>query len=315
MKKHLTVAYCTSRKNPHVEWFAQSLALQIKDDDNVSVVIVDRHADKRYTPATVQFWTRKVEPLLMKNLKVLCVPPKPCVWQGSCRLTKEDWFAASNSRNTALCLAEDGWIAYVDDLSVLMPHWLESVNEAMEKHYMVAGAYKKVLNLTVEQGLVKSFTEYPKGVDSRWNKGNDSSSVPISGRELFGCSCAMPVDDLLTINGWPEYCDGLGSEDYICGLVLNNAGFGFRYDRRMLTYESEESHWEEPRLRATDKGKSPNDKSHAALRMAEGMKYFDNYFGNGGIRKLRDEVLSGEPFRDIGVPDRDWYDGQLICEM
>jgi hypothetical protein len=67
-------------------------------------------------------------------------------------------------------------------------------------------------------------------------------------------------------------------------------------------------------MKKTDKGVSPNDKSHAALNIANGTKYFENYY-EGGIRKMREEVLSGKPFPIVQIPDRDWYDGQLLSEM
>jgi glycosyltransferase involved in cell wall biosynthesis len=315
---HLTIAYITSRANSRITWFLDSLKKQGGFSSDVSVVVVDRVGNSMAV----------IEQLLGVECSVPIKPeerwngafirvtrPKPCVWQGEHRLTKEDWFAASNARNTALCLALDGWIAYVDDLSVLLPTWLDAVKEAMRENWLVCGAYKKVKNLVVEDGLVKSFEEFPGGIDARWNRGSDSKAVPIGGHEMFGCSCAMPVEALLQINGWPEVADGLGFEDCITGIVLNNAGYGFRYDRRMCTYESAEAHEEEPSLKKRDKGKSPLDKSHAVLRIAKQSKNWPNFFGPEGIRGLRQRVLDGEAFPIMGIPTRDWYDGALISEM
>jgi hypothetical protein len=300
---HLTICYQTARLNPRIEWFYQSLLKQVKPEDKIKLVIVDRFA-----PA------RQWDYFLNAPFEVLTVSPKPCVWQGEHRLTKENWFAAANSRNTGLCLAHDGWIAYVDDLSVLVPYWLQCVRNAMADNYLVCGAYQKVKELVVENGYVKSFTYFDRGNDNRRGQVNQDVTL-CSGDWLFGCSCAMPVEALLTIGGWLEVCDGLGSEDYCTGIVLNNAGFGFRYDRRMMTYESEEAHTEEPALKRTDKGLSPLDKSHAILRIAKsGQKFFDNQYA-GGIRAERERVLSGEPFMIRKHPDRDWFDGALISSM
>lgn len=141
---------------------------------------------------------------------------------------------------------------------------------------------------------------------------------------MYGCSVAMPANALLTIGGWPEYCDGLGSEDYVCGLALQNNGYEFRYDRRMLTLESEEGHHSGPVFRKEDwhfengvpvtGGNGRDDKSHAALNIAISSKYFDNYY-EGGMRKMREEVLSGKPFPVVGNPQHDWYTKKHLSEL
>lgn len=303
----LTIAYVTNRKNPRIEWFFDSLAKQLKDPANAilepQVVVVSFHADLELP---------KKLPVPAYRFRFLT--PKPNVWNGPHRLTQANWFAAANSRNTALCVADSPWIAYVDDLSVLRPGWLDAVRMAIAAGVITFGSYKKVKRLQVEDGLVKSCEEFKEGVDSRWHHGSDVP-VPASGSWLFGCSLVAPVDALLAVNGWDENCDGLGGEDYCLGIRLQNHGFSFRYDRSMCTFESEEAHFEEPPFRKTDKGVSPLDKSHAALKMAKESAWAPNYFGEGGIRALREHVLGGKPFPVQQIPDRDWYDGQLLSEM
>lgn len=299
----LTICYTTSRINPRIEWFYKSLLRQVKPEDKIKLVIVDRNDPMRHGDL-----------FLDAPFEVLTTKPKPCVWQGENKLTKVDWFAAANARNTGLCLAQDGFIAYSDDLSVLFPSWLQSVREAMAGNYLVCGAYQKVKKLVVEDGEIKSFDGFSGGIDNRTRETNQQIT-PCSGRWLYGCSCAMPVESLLNINGWDENCDGCGSEDYCTGIRLTNAGYGFRYDKRMMTCESEEAHSEEPAMRRTDKGQSPYDKSHALLRMAEQSKWSANYFGEIGIRGLRERILTGENFPVMGVPDRCFFDGQKICNM
>ena len=240
----------------------------------------------------------------------------PSVWQGKHRLTKKDYFAASNARNTALCLAPDGWIAYVDDLSVLMPGWLFCVRQAIEKNYIVLGAYKKVLNLEVDSDGNATYTDFPAGVDSRWNSGHPDKPVHAAGSWMFGCSLAAPVEAFLRINGWDTDCDSLGSEDYIAGIMLEKAGYRFMYDRRMLTLESEERHHDGSSFARFDKGVSPNDKSHALLKMVmNGRKVAPNYFGEGGISAVRNKVLKGEQFPIIQCPMHDWFDCQPLSEL
>lgn len=293
----LTIAYMTMRKEPKIEWFYDSLLNQVSSGDVGRVVVVDFWADQISVDGYI--WT---------------TPPKPNVWQGPHRLTKEDYFAAANARNTALCLAPDGWIAFVDDLSVLMPGWLSHVKEAMNGNAIVGGAYKKVNKLVVENGIAVFYEEIPSGVDSRWGMGRSNRVVKMEGGQLYGCSFVAPVEALLTINGFPEYCDGLGFEDSLTGIVLENAGFQLRYDRRMLTLESIEGHFGD-HLKRIDKGQSPNDKSHAALALARRSNRFENYFGPGGIREVRAKVLAGEPFPIQNVPEHDWFDGQPLREM
>lgn len=306
MAEHLTIVYNSCRLNPRFQWFLFSLKRELVDEcDGIKLVVVDFHADIRCQPDIR---------CQLNGMRWVWIKPKPTVWQGQYRLMRDNWFAASNSRNTGLCYAPDGWIAYVDDLSVLMPGWLNAVREAMAGNYIVCGAYKKVKKLHVENGEVKSCEEFPGGIDTRWTYAQ-SDPWPCQGQWLFGCSFAAPVEALLAVNGADENCDSLGSEDYILGIRLANAGYQFKYDRRMLTLESEEAHFEEPPFRRTDKGVSPADKSHAILKMALESKWAPNYFGEGGIRALRERVLRGEPFPIQQIPDKDWFDGQPISEM
>lgn len=316
----LTIAYITMREEPHIEWFLDSLRRQLTSDLEFNVVVVTHHP---ITWMNVDFPDRN---------KTKFVRPKPSVWQGDTRLTKVPWFDASGPRNTSLCYAPDGWICYVDDLSVLMPGWLNAVREAMAGNYIALGAYRKVKNLVVENGEVKSFTPHLNnegvdvGIDSRIYYGREGEAVPATGGMLYGCSVAMPVEALLTINGWPEdLCGGLGSEDYCCGLALENAGYTFKYDRRMMTLESEEHHHVGPVFRKEDwhfengvpvvGGNGGSDKSHAALNIAKQSKYFPNSFGEGGIRELRRKILAGEPWPIPASPDRDWFTKQLLSEL
>lgn len=313
MSEHLTVAYMTSRWDPKIHWFMQSLSHEMLraaiDYTMLSVVVVDFwHAERDLRRGPHAEMGERPNVLWQVNEHWKHVAPKPNVWQGEHRRTKVDWFAAANARNTALCLAPDGWIAYVDDLSVLMPGWLERVREAMKSNTITFGAYKKVKNLVVEDGVATSYEEFPGGIDSRWGKGSDYGPVQAAGSWLFGCSLAGPVEAFLSVNGWNESCDGLGSEDYITGINLEKKGWRFAYDRRMLTLESEELHHVGPIMKRSDYGVSPNDKSHAILNATlHGNGWAPNYFGEGGIRALRERVLAGEPFPVCRIPEHEWF--------
>jgi hypothetical protein len=311
---HLSICYFTCRLDPKIEWFVDSFAKQCEEFKlhelcDIKLVIVDFHADSRSMD-----W---VGLKLCHYIKEFVhTTPKPTVWQGKHRLTKENWFAASNARNTAICLAPDGYIAFVDDLSVLRPGWVEAVRDAMHSKHIVLGTYKKVKKLVVEDGLVMAWEEWPSGNDSRAGQFRGRVKFPAAGSWLFGCSLVAPVEAFLDINGFDEDCDGLSSEDYIAGIMLEKRGWEFRMDTRMMTFESEEDHVGTG-FRREDKGKSPNDKSHAILNMVlkGGRTMAPNYFGAGGIREMRAKILAGGEFPERNGPSHDWFDGQLLSEL
>lgn len=298
----LTIAYSTNRREPRWKWFLDSLRRETGGNyDGIKVVVVDFFQEDR--PHSLPSY-------------VTHVTPKPTVWQGKHRLTSKDYFAASNARNTALCLAPDGYIAHVDDLSVLMPGWLGAVREAIKGNYVVLGAYKKVLGLQVDDNGMAAWKEFQSGIDSRWNAGSKYRAVKASGRWLFGCSVAGPVEAFLSINGWDEDADSMGGEDYLCGIMLERAGWQIMYDRRMLTLESEEDHHvERPFVRIIKH--QPCDASVKLLNhvLHQGRDKAPNYFGLEGIRPLRNRVLAGEPFPITTIPEHHWPDGQPLREM
>ena len=299
---HLTVCYITNRRFPCVQWFIDSLRREMETDadrDKIKIIVVDFYHDEHPDSLPAH---------------VLHVPPKPCVWNGPHRLTTKDYFAASNARNTGICLAPDGWIAYVDDLSVLLPGWLACVRQAMREGYMVCGAYRKVYGLEVTDGVVQSFVDYKQGHDSRWHGGSDKEAVKHGAGILFGCSLAGPVETFLAVNGWEEKCDGMGHEDVVMGTVLTKRGVEMRYDRRMMTYEAEELHHTgTPMVRVDKKMVRYKDASHAILdEAAKGDGRSKNALD---IRALRARVLAGEPFPIPTEPTKHWPDGQYLSTM
>lgn len=335
----LTIAYFTSRKEPKIEWFFNSLlneaeASGLDDLTGFKIVVVDFWAqlgpdwpevaklgfpsvDRRLD----QFNQKGAKWLKSAGAAYMHVRPKPTVWQGPHRLTKADYFAAANARNTAICLAPDGYIAFVDDLSVLMPGWLAAVREAQLRGYIVAGAYRKVKDMVVEQGKLVSFTDHPSGVDHRFGSGVPQAPVPCPPSWLFGCSLAAPVEAFLKINGYPEACDSMGYEDSITGSALAKNGYEILYDRRMMTYESEELHHQLPVMLREDPCRGDphanprDDMSHAMLRNFANATRFENYFGEEGIRGLRKRVLAGEPFPVMGIPQHRWFDSKPLSEL
>ena len=311
MSVPLTIAYITARREPHIEWFWASLDRETRTTPiDYDVVVVDYYANEPL---------RKAELGTLARVPFRLTAPKPTVWQGPHRLTTKDYFAPSNARNTAVCWADSEWIAFVDDLSVLMPGWLNSVKEAMAGNYIALGSYKKVMELKVNDQGEGSFREFDGGIDSRIKhcaRHNQAGPlVPAAGSWMFGCSFVIKVEDFLSVNGSDENCDSVGGEDYNLGIRLQNAGKRFFYDLRMLTLESEEGHWTANPFIRWDKGTSPNDKSHALLKMCSQSTWAPNYFGPGGLRELRRQVLSGAPFPITQIPEHDWFDGQPLRDM
>lgn len=316
MRPHLTIVYITGRLEPKIEWFLETFNQQAQSFmGNIKLVAVDFYADQEGRRAWLLNHLAKTTGT---SFDWVHAAPKPTVWQGPHRLTKEDYFAIANTRNTGLCLAPDGWIAYVDDLTVLMPGWLPAIWRAMDQGFIACGAYKKVLDLKLENGT-PSFTPFAPGVDSRWGYGSDDHPIQAGGSWLYGCSSVMPVEALLAVNGWDEDVDlcGMGGEDYVCGIMMARAGYIFRYDRSMLTLESEELHHVGPTLKRTiEKVRGREDASRVLLKMVlEGRNIAPNYFPPGGIKAERERVLKGEPFTVIRCPEHSWYSGILLKDL
>jgi glycosyltransferase involved in cell wall biosynthesis len=298
----LTIAYMTNRRNPRFEWFVDSLTRQSRGHE-FELLVIDFYAGERDL----------AEYARSKGMDAKSHAPKPTVWQGPHRLTKADYFAASNARNTAICLARGDYIVFADDLSVLTPSWFSRVIRAASGGYVVCGAYEKALELVVEEGVIINKRHHPPGTDARLR--HQPTFDPCPSNWFYGCSCGAPVEAFIKINGYPEICDGMGYEDAVTGDALKNSGHSLQYDPEMMTVESEEGHHEDKPFIRDDPGKSPNDKSHALLNICRGLARFDNYFGPAGIRGLRVLVQAGEPFPVVQIPEHEWFTGRRLRDL
>lgn len=313
---HLTVAYLTNRREPMIAWFLDSLHRELGGDySNAKLVIVDFHADEPGRKDTFSD---------LAHSEITHVTPMPTPWQGKHRLTKQDYFDAANARNTAVCFAPDGWIVFCDDLSVLLPGWIRGARDAVGGNYVVCGAYRKVKNLRVEHGTVLnaeptgSDPRSPGGYDSRWNIGNDDGPTYCAGQQCYGCSFGLPVNAFLATNGQDQRASGLGFEDALFGRALENNGWKFKYDRRMLTYESEDLHGGESAFARINKKNvlGAADTAWVLKREVEsGQKRFSNYFPPGGLEALRQRIMAGEPFPLPPAPSHHWVDGQPLSDL
>lgn len=341
----ISIAYFTSRIDPHFDWFCDSLCRQLSSEELafIQVIAVDRHLWALTPEAGNTYWRRgdlilltdptwhvesrreKFAHAVKGRFDFIHLPVKPCVWQGPFRCTAKDWFSAASARNTAILAAKHDYFVGVDDLTVLMPGWANQVRHASSSGYCVCGAYWKQQNIVVGDGEVKSFTEYSNGRDSRWGRGSDAGIVRWHGSGLFGCSFGMPLQLLLQVNGYDEYCDGAGAEDYDLGIRAERNGAEFWYNRNMLTFESEEGHHTEPSL-------PRKAKRVAAERLPpgyEGNPMSDHVMLNRVLRenrtttlgqwtdlvKAREEFQASQRVLIPTEPTTDWRDGQPLEEM
>lgn len=317
----VSIIYSTSRRDCKFEWLFAALAKQAAADlASIQLIVVDFWAEglkpeDNWTDAEAEA-RRKHFRTLSPVADFIHTPVMPNVWQGRYRLTRENWFAASSVRNSGICLAKHAALCFVDDLSCPVATWWSCVKEAVASGGIVAGSYRKVANLRCENGEITSFDDCLDGHDNRYGAGSDSGPVPCHGNWLYGCNLVGPTEAFLEINGYPQICDGLGFEDCIAGIMLEKKGWAFSYDRRMQTYEDRDLHFVGQTMKRSDYGVSPKDKSHAVLKMAQqGDGWHPGYFGEGGIRELRNRVLSGEPFPITQVPEHEWFLGTPLKDL
>ena len=287
----ITLVYMTARERPRLDWTLDGLEVQACPGDAVELIVVDARGRE---PAEIGY--RPLDAIE----RVVSTRPKPCIWQGPQRITSVDWWATANARNTAIALAGTDYLVFMDDRSWLGPRWLEVVRQAeRERASVICGSYDKL-----EDGRVAQ--DHRRGL-SPGGKRN------CGGGWLFGCSFALPLEWCLEVNGLEEGCDSLTGEDYIFGLMLGNCGHRIDFEPKMFVRQ-ERSVGTEHSCAMTDKGRAPHDKSHVALaRFGERRR---TEF-TPDLCALRARIAAGEGFPDVdrGADHRDWFDGELVCQM
>lgn len=310
----LTIAYITARKQPRFRWFCDSLCREVErsDHDFPEVLFVDLQLDYVPRPRTIE-----LEKAVAGRFEYSHVPPKPSSWQGTHRLTKRDYFCAANARNTALILGTTANIAFVDDKSILMPGWLECVLQACRNGEVLLGAYMIVNDMEVQDGELINWSTFE--VDSRWNIAEHAHKVPISGNSLYGCTFCLPVSSAVSVNGFDEYCDGHGAEDYDFGIRLSRCGCRIFYDRSMMVLIQKESGTSGTGDRSLPGRRKKHDDGqctdHYLLnRLLGDSSRTTTLAGWCDIREQRQRVQAGLPI-EHDLPDKDWVDGQPLAEL
>lgn len=227
------IVYVTGREEPAFDWFADGLAAQLGDGDDIQVIVVDAFR----SPERSERFARAAR----GRFALRHVAPKPTPWQGPHRLTRAEYFAAASARNTGLVHARTPYVVFVDDCSVPMPGWWAGMKRAAARGDVVTGTYRRAWGMRVEAGRLVDARVEAGGVDTRWSFGDDARPVPVAGNHLYTPSMGAPRERLLAINGFDEMCDPAACEDWQLGVRLAQAGAPILYDRSMLTVESEDA--------------------------------------------------------------------------
>lgn len=298
----LTIIYVTARPEPEIAWFIESLQPQVNSWEHIEVIIVDGYPDSKLE--AIHFDHSKIK-------SVIRIPPKPNIWGGVHRITKEEWWHVSASRNTGICLCKTPWLAFLDDRCVLMPTWLQAIRNAMEGMYAVCGSYEKHHNMIVENGMIRN-GGIVTGRDNR-DTGREPYARTVDGGYWYGCTNALPLEWALNVGGYAEdKCDGLSFEDIPFGMTLKNNAYPIKFDPTMKMVEDRTPERLGPAMKRSDYGVSPNDKSHAVLNHFRTARHSGNSFD---IWAVRDAVLRGEPFPAPSASHNEWFTGRPIVEL
>jgi hypothetical protein len=231
----ITIAYITARLDPRFDLFADSIAPQLKPTDQV--VFIDHFVE--FNPNRVSEYRDLVD----GRFDMLHIAPKPSIWRGRHRKTRRAFADTSSSRNTAIIVADQDYIVFIDDLSALHPGWRDYHQKAADNKWIFAGSYQSARNVKV---LLDGTVHYNKlgGPDGRIKHQPTDDPIQIPGSWLFGSNAGMPMECLLKVNGYDEFCARRGVEDCQLGARLISAGYTDRmfYDKNCMVTEDQWYH-------------------------------------------------------------------------
>jgi len=295
----ITIGLTTSRYRARTSWFVESLEARLNGFRDYEVILVDLHV---------------VFAGVSREGNVAVSAPKPTVFQGKHRLTRNDFWAVSNARNTVTALARGSYVVWVDDRCVLGPDWLKGIRESAEGNHAVCGAYEKRKNMEVVGGKIAKEGE----LMSRDHRGElsaiDKTKIcRAPGSWFFGGTLGMPLEWAFKVNGFDERLDSASAEDTMCGMHLENNGLRIMYDPGVFITEDRTPSECGPDMRRTSKERHPNDKTdklHTALRTIAKEKRANPDFD---LSELHEYMKTHDEFpHHGGKPSHDWFDGQEI---
>ena len=248
--KPLTIAYFTSRLDPKFEWFIYSLNRELKGNwDGIEILLIDYWYQHKQQFRTIELMSKvnKLDNYEKIFSSIRHITPKRSFCQGLHRFTKQEYFAASNARNTAFLYASHDYVVCVDDLSILTRGWIDQVRWAQEGNRVILGSYQKAKNLICDADGSYEYDTFAPGIDSRLKNPliKDRTAHKVDGSWLFGCSFGLPLELALTVDGFDEACDMQGAEDYDFGIRLNRITSEIYYCPNMETIEDEDLHFVE----------------------------------------------------------------------
>jgi glycosyltransferase involved in cell wall biosynthesis len=285
----ITIVYITAREDPRLDWLIDGLDRQATVSDELELIVVDALGRPAQT-----IGYRPIKSIA----KVIETRPKPTIWQGKYRVAVHDFFANANARNTAIALCSTDYICFLDDRCRLDVGWLECVRTGeREQASVICGPYDK----HEDRGI---------SVDHR-RQHEPKGKKHCGAGWCFGGNVALPLEWILEVNGFEEGCDPVGLEDCVFGKMLDNVGRRIDFVVEMSVQQDRHGFVHPLNFPRQDKGKSPNDKSHAIRDRFFNRKHTEF---TPDLRELRKALVKGIPFPtpDPNVVYRDWYDGSLI---
>ena len=288
-KMKITIAYITAREEPRLDWLVSGLQEQAEKRDEIELVVVD--ALGRPASAIGYRPIRAIKRLVETR-------PKPSIWQGPHRITAHEFFANANARNTAIVLCSNDYVCFLDDRCQLDPGWLEQVRIGERRRSsVICGPYDK----HEDRGV---------SVDHRRERAPQGRRN-CGGGWCYGGNFALPLRWLLEVNGCEEGCDPVGLEDCVLGIMLENTGRRIDFVTEMSVQQDRTGFVHPLDYPRHDKGKSPDDKSHAIRARFFGRKRTEFTPDLRALRKLA-RKKQAFPIPDPDADYRDWYDGASI---
>lgn len=316
------IVFMTGRADPQLCKVVDAIAAQGRPGDDIALVVIDALAawDEKRDIAALGLSDGRLRAGGHGLSSIVYSAPKPTIWQGQSRVTPREYWATANARNTAFALIPDGYdyVAFIDDRATPGPYWLAEIRRgASSRAAVIAGSYEK------HEGVAGRADNPPRIARDHRLELYPAGKPSCGGGWLYGCTFALPLAWALEVNGFEEGCDGLTGEDYIFGLMLGNRGRRIDFSSKLYVVQDRTPGNESCKgsYGSTDKGISPNDKSHAALATFGKAKRTDPRF-TPDLTELRALRAAGRPWpdpvwsiRDDAGRPLDWFDKQPICEM